>query len=57
MNSFFCFVKRRKGKGVRYPWALGEACRQPQQAGAGEWVGRVLKFPTILFSARNSKAG
>lgn len=57
LNSFFSFVKRGKGKGVRYPWALGEACRQPQQAGAGGWVGRVLEFPTILFSAGNSEAG
>lgn len=55
-NSFFSFVKRGKGTGDGVPPGSGEACRQPQQAGAGGWVGRVLEFPTILFSAGNSKA-
>lgn len=40
-----------------YPRALGKACRQSQQAGTRGWVGRVLEFPTILFSAGNRKAG
>lgn len=56
-NSFFSFVKRGKGIGDGVPPGSGEACRQPQQAGAGGWVGRVLEFPTILFSAGKSKAG